>query len=170
MARQILGPRKQRTRQHVIADQSINYVERFIIDEGHTAQQLERDYGYDLLMFTYDEQGYVEPDYVSIQVKSAESLQPVGGDYVYDVDIRDYNLWMLERVPVILILYDAFAKRGYWQAIQRYFLEDPARQPKAGAKTVRVRVPARQGMNRRAVSAMRELKLEPRGPRLGEQP
>ena len=37
MARQILGPRKQRTRQHVIADQSVNYVERFIIDEGHQA-------------------------------------------------------------------------------------------------------------------------------------
>jgi hypothetical protein len=37
MARKIIGPRKQRTRQHVIADQSVNHVERFIIDEGHTA-------------------------------------------------------------------------------------------------------------------------------------
>jgi hypothetical protein len=53
--------RKRRTRQHVIADQSVNYVERFIIDEGHTAQRLQHDYGYDLELTTFDEQGYVEP-------------------------------------------------------------------------------------------------------------
>ena len=47
MVRTNNGPRKQRTRQHVIADQSVNHVERFIIDEGHTAQRLEKDYGYD---------------------------------------------------------------------------------------------------------------------------
>ena len=48
------------SRQHVIMDQSVNYVgERFIIDEGHTTQRLENDYGYDLLLFTFDEQGYV---------------------------------------------------------------------------------------------------------------
>ena len=67
MARTIGGPRKQRTRQHVIADQSVNHVERLIIDEGHTAQRMEKDYGYDLLLFTYDEQGYVEPGLVSLQ-------------------------------------------------------------------------------------------------------
>src|SRR5438876_6756241 len=107
-------PRKQRTRQHVIADQSFNYVERFIIDEGHTAQRIEKDYGYDLLVFTYDEQGYSEPDFLSLQLKAAESLPAVGSDYVFDVDIRDYNLWMLERMPVMLILFDACRSRAYW--------------------------------------------------------
>jgi hypothetical protein len=38
MARTTLHPRKRRTRQHVIADQSVNLVERYVIDEGHTAQ------------------------------------------------------------------------------------------------------------------------------------
>ena len=32
MARRTFEPRKQRTREHVIADQSVNHVERFIID------------------------------------------------------------------------------------------------------------------------------------------
>ena len=41
MARKIFGPRKQRTREHVIADQSVNHVKRFIIDEGHAAQRIE---------------------------------------------------------------------------------------------------------------------------------
>src|SRR5271166_5203708 len=80
MANKIFGPRKQRTRQHVIADQSVNLVERFIIDEGHTAQRIEKDYGYDLLLFTYDEEGYSEPDFLSLQLKAAESLRAVGAN------------------------------------------------------------------------------------------
>lgn len=167
MARQILGPRKQRTRQHVIADQSLNHVERFIIDEGHTAQELARDYGYDLLMFTYDGQGYVEPDYVSLQLKASSSLPPDDSDIPFDVDIRDYHLWMLERMPVILILFDASRRRAYWLAVQQYFREDVARRPKKGAKTVRVRVPTKQAVNRRAVAKMRELKWEARGQVMG---
>jgi hypothetical protein len=36
------APRRQRTRQYVIADLSANYVERFIIDEGNTTHRLEK--------------------------------------------------------------------------------------------------------------------------------
>src|SRR5262245_5190224 len=67
-------PRKQRTRQHVIADQSVNYVERFIIDQGHTTQRVTQDYGYDLILFTYDAAGYVEPGAAFIQLKGSETL------------------------------------------------------------------------------------------------
>jgi len=164
-----LGLRKQRTRQHVIADQSMNYVERYIIDEGHTAQRLERDYGYDLLLFTYDERGFVEPDYVAMQLKAAESLGIVGADYVYDVDIRDYNLWTIERAPVILILFDASQRKAYWLHVQRFFSLNSARQPTKGAKTVRVRVPISQKWTRRAVAAIRELKKKPFGLFVSEQ-
>src|SRR2546421_4975524 len=101
MAKQIFGPRKQRTREHVIADQSVNHVERFIIDEGHRAQRIEKDYGYDLLLFTFDEQGYTEPDSMHLQLKAAETLRAVRAEYIFDLDIRDYNLWMLELMPVI---------------------------------------------------------------------
>jgi hypothetical protein len=163
MARQLLGPRKQRTRQHVIADQSVHYVEGFILDEGHTAQRLERDYGYDLLLFTYDEQGYVEPGILFLQLKAAELLTAVGPDHVFDLDIRDYNLWMLEEMPVILVLFDAPRRRATWLPVQRYFREDVARRPKKGAKTVRVRVPIRQRVNRRAIAKMRDLKWEALG-------
>jgi hypothetical protein len=76
--RQLATPRKRRTRQHVIAAQSVNYVERFIIDAGHTAQRWEADYGYDLVLTTYDEQGYVEPGSVRLQLKAGETLERVG--------------------------------------------------------------------------------------------
>jgi hypothetical protein len=169
MARQLLGPRKQRTRQHVIADQSVHYVEGFILDEGHTAQRLERDYGYDLLLFTYDEQGYVEPGFLFLQLKAAEALKAVGSDYVFDLDVRDYNLWMLEEMPVILILFDAPRRRATWLPVQRYFREDEARRPKKSAKTVRVRVPMRQRVNRRAIAKMRDLKWEALGEAKGDE-
>jgi hypothetical protein len=153
-------PRKRRTRAHVMADQSVNYVERFLIDEGHTAQRQQYDYGYDLNVITYDSKGYVEPGSFFLQLKAAETLNESGTDYVFDLDVRDYNLWMMELLPVILVLYDASRRRAYWLHVQPYFRQDPARQPRPGAKTVRVRVPKRQAVNRRAVAAMRAIKQE----------
>ena len=142
----------------MIADQSVNYIERFLIDEGHTAQRLEKDYGYDLILFTFDEQGYVEPGLVYLQLEASETLEPSGPVYVFDLDIRDYNLWMMDRMPVVLVLFEASRRRAYWLYIQDYFHSDPAHRPKAGAKTVRVRVPARQTVNRQAAARMRRLK------------
>src|SRR5262249_47645326 len=162
MAKKVVGPRKQRTRAHVIADQSVNYVERFIIDEGHTAQRVEKDYGYDLLLFTYDELGYAEPGLVRLQVKAAETWEVVGDDCLFDLDVRDYNLWMNEGTPVILILFDDSRRRSCWLSVRAYFSEDVARRPKKGAKTVRVRVPMEQVVNRRAVAKWRDLSLAAR--------
>ena len=158
MASKIFGPRKRRTREHVIADLSVHHVEGFILEEGHTAQRLDPDYGYDLVLFTYDVQGYIEPDEVYLQLKATEKLQAVGSDYVFDLDVRDYNLWRLVTAPVILILFDASRKRAFWLYIQRYFQEDESRRPRKGARTVCVRVPKRQLLNRRAIASIRSLK------------
>jgi Domain of unknown function (DUF4365) len=150
-------PRKRRTRQHVIADLSVNHVERFILDAGHTVQRLTPDYGYDLLLFTYDEQGYPDPGMAFMQLKAAETLKQAGADYVFDVDIRDYNRWMAEDTPVFLILFDAKRRRAYWLHLQPYFWNDLSRRPPKGARTVRVRVTRRQTISRRGVGTMREL-------------
>src|SRR5437762_4920473 len=122
MTSPIVGPRrKQRTRQHVIADLSVHHVERFILEEGHTAQRLGSDYGYDLILWTFDPHGYPEPGAVYFQFKAAERLEESGSDYVYDLDNRDYNLWLLEKTPVIVSLYDATRRRAYWLHVQCYF-------------------------------------------------
>src|SRR5260370_24782832 len=99
MVNPILGPRKQRTRQHVIADLSGHHVEGFILEEGHTAQRLGSDYGYDLILRTFDEHGYIEPGAIYFQFKAMETLSESGSDYVFDLDIRDYDLWMREEAP-----------------------------------------------------------------------
>ncbi len=160
MAKQMFAPRKQRTRQHVIADLSINHVERIILEAGHTAQRLNPDYGYDLVLFTYDELGFVEPGSVYMQVKASETLETVGVDYVFDLDIRDYNLWRREEAPVILILFAASHRRAYWLWVQNYFRKDAFRLPKKGAKSVRVRVPQRQPVTGKAVAIWRNLKQQ----------
>jgi hypothetical protein len=158
MAGKTSEPRKQRTRQHVIADLSIHHVEGFILEAGHTAQRIVSDYGYDLVMNTFDEEGYAEPGLVYFQFKAMEALDARGSDYVYDLDIRDYNLWVREVMPVIVILFDASRRRAYWVAVRQYFDNDLSRLPKKGAKTVRIRVPKRQAVNGRAIESMRVLR------------
>src|SRR5262249_53350405 len=98
------------------------------------------------------------------QFKAMETLNESGTDFVYDVDIRDYHLWMMEKTPVILVLFDAGARRAYWLAVQRYFREAAARQPKTGAKTVRVRIGKHQTLNGRAVRKIRNPKQQTQGP------
>jgi hypothetical protein len=154
------GERKRRTREHVIADLSLNFVERFILEAGFTAQRWHSDYGYDLTMVTFDEHGFVEPGLVFWQLKASESLRITGEEIAFDVDVKDFNLWIRERFLVILLLYDVAGQRGYWLDIQGYFRANPGRRPRTGAKTVRVRVPVRQRVNRRTLPRIRLLKQE----------
>lgn len=158
MSKPLAVPRKRRTREHVLADLSLNHLERFILEEGHTAQRTGSDYGYDLVMLTHDADGYAEPGLVYFQLKAAETLDVSASDYVYDVDVRDYNLWVREESPVILVLFDATRRRAFWLPVQKYFRDDTARRPKRGARSVRVRLPRRQVVNRRAIAALRDLK------------
>lgn len=160
MARTETNSRKRRTRQHVIADLSVNHVERFILEAGYTVQRMDHDYGYDLQMTSYDDQGYLEAGVVYFQLKGSDQLTAVGENYVFDLDVRDYNLWMIDPMPVVMVLYDARKRRACWLDVQDYFRDQVARQPKPGAKTVRVRVPQRQTLSRRTMLRLRSRKQE----------
>jgi hypothetical protein len=165
-----LGPRKRRTRQHVIADLSVHHVEGFILEEGHTTQRLGSDYGYDLIARTFDDQGYIEPGAIYFQFKARATLEVSRTDLVYDLDIRDFNLWIREEAPVILVLYHGVRRRAVWLPIQNYFLEDLSRLPTKGRKTVRVRIPGRQIVNCMAIRKMREIKQKRILTAKGEKP
>ena len=66
-------PRKMRTRGHVLADLSINHVERQVLRCGFSADRVQYDYGYDLTMATYSDSGEFEP------VRStSRSRRPIG--------------------------------------------------------------------------------------------
>jgi hypothetical protein len=71
--------RKRRTREHVIADLSVNHVERHILQCGWTVQRFSPDYGLDLLMNTFNRRGEIENGDVRFQIKATETLKLVSG-------------------------------------------------------------------------------------------
>jgi len=157
----IYAPRKRRTRQHVIADQSVNHVMGLVFDAGFTVETKTRDYGYDLEMKTYDEEGFIEPGLVYFQIKASDNPKEVSDAYVYDLDIRDYNLWKTELTLIVLVLYDAIHRRAYWLDVKRYFREDDKRRPAKGAKWVRVRIPKTQYLTQQTIAEFRLRKTIP---------
>ncbi len=161
----------RRTRQHVIASMSRNYVERFILTKGHTADRRIDDYGYDLFVETYDEDGYVEIGEIRIQLKATDRLEKrKGGDSIWvDIDMRHYELWIDELMPVFLIFFDSQERRAYWLHVQNYFAADPSRRPRRSAKTLRVRIPLANELTEDTVDEMRAKKsnVVARDPRKG---
>ena len=64
--------RKRRTREHVIADLSINHVERQALLAGYTVNEWLSDYGIDLVLSTYTEEGETESGIIFLQVKATD--------------------------------------------------------------------------------------------------
>jgi hypothetical protein len=156
-----LGPTKQRTRRHVIASQSLNHVEKFIFDQGHSAERVANDYGYDLMVSTYDAEGFVEPGAILLQLKATDNIIKVkNGTHVsFTVSIRDYRLWMAEGYPVFLIVYDALVRKAYWLYFQAYFQSETAREPRANATKVNVRIPIADELSEATIDYMRDRKV-----------
>src|SRR5260370_27882324 len=69
--------RKRRTRAHVIADLSINHVEKRVLQCGWVVQRFSPDYGLDLLMSTFNRRGEIENGDVRLQVKATDTLKIV---------------------------------------------------------------------------------------------
>ena len=153
-------PTKQRTRKHVIASQCLNHVEKFVYDKGHSAERVESDYGYDLMVSTYDNEGYVEAGFILLQLKATDSIRKIENDtYVsFTISIKDYRLWMAEGYPVFLIVYDAIDRNAYWLYFQKYFSDDKTREPTAKATTVTVRIPIGNELSAATIDYMRARK------------
>jgi len=136
-------PRKRRTREHIIADLSVNHVERQVLLGGYTLERFEYDYGTDLLMFTYNRAGEIEKDYVFFQVKASTRLNLRRGEKSFPIriDRRDLLHWRAQMLPVILIVYDAKSGVAYWLYIQSYFQKQPGLNLFAAGKTVTVHMP-----------------------------
>jgi hypothetical protein len=71
-ARKPLG--KRRTREHVIADLSMNFVQRIILESGCAGARMADDYGYDFFIETFDSSGNVEAGFVFLQLKASDNI------------------------------------------------------------------------------------------------
>lgn len=164
--------RKKRTREHVIADQSLAHVQWFIANAGFTSEAVGKDYGYDVTVNTFDENGFIEGGAILIQLKASETLarHADGLHFAFDLDMRDYDLWTEEPNPVFLILYEAATRRAYWLFVQPYLRGPGAPKPRANAKTVRVKVPKINKVRTAFFRHARGLKAEALKLMLGAKP
>jgi len=146
-------PGKMRTREHVLADLGINYVERQVLLFGCSVQRIYSDYGYDLIMSSFNANGEIEAGIVFFQVKATDNLQLLGDGKTVSwvVSRRDLLLWVSEAFPVILVVYDGRRDRAFWLHVQAYFADHPSADLFLAGQTISVHLPVTNRLNRRSV-------------------
>src|SRR5688572_17417372 len=99
--------RKRRTREHVIADLSVNHVERFALLCGFSVERMRLDYGIDLIVHTYNRSGEIENGRLLFQLKASDrAAYSTDGQFAQcRIETRDANYWLGESMPVILVQY-----------------------------------------------------------------
>lgn len=115
--------RKRRTREHIIADMAVNYLEQHALSCGFAIERISHDYGIDANLYTYSNSGELENGCIYIQLKATESPKySKKGDFLsFAIKKSDLETWLEEPLPVILVVYDVTIDRAYWVYIQRYF-------------------------------------------------
>lgn len=150
-------PRKRRTRGHVIADIAVNHVERFVYAAGFTAERVRHDYGYDLLVATFDEFGFVEQGHVSVQIKATEHarLSANSDSVVLRLDVADILAWMENPMPVLLVIFEASSRKAHWLYVQRDLRSVTI---KARQATVTIRISKSRRLGKSAIESARRWK------------
>ena len=152
--------RPRRTRSHIIASQSHNYIEKFFIDKGHTVNRPGEDYGYDLLVNTFDDLGYAESGEIRIQLKASDKPKySRDKSFIsFKISRKHFELWMSEAMPVFLILYDARQQTAYWVYVQdRFGKQSPHGFLRSGS-TCTLRIPLTNEFTEATVDYARERK------------
>jgi hypothetical protein len=152
----------QRPRAHVIADLSVNHVERFFIAAGHVPTGVPKDYGYDITVVTHDRRGNAENRIVYLQLKASERLTFAPGtrSYPFQISRRHYNLWKNEIMPVFLVRYSARTARAYWLYLQPFFERHPNLFKRPSQKTAMILIPSARRFDAAAVEYMADRKRE----------
>ena len=145
--------RKRRTREHIIADLSVNHVERHALLCGYTLERFRHDYGIDLVLFTYDQEGQVEDESVFLQVKASDALRLRKGQesFSFRIDRRDLVHWLAQMMPVILIVYNAQTDVAYWLYVQSYIRNLAGFNLFTAGKSVTVEFSLTNRVNARAI-------------------
>jgi hypothetical protein len=147
--------RKRRTRQHVIADLSVNFVERQALLAGFVIDKVAHDYGIDLEIRTFNRRGEVEQGKIPVQVKATDRLTLDSGKSSVACRIKRADLlyWLAEPLPVILVAYDARKDTAYWLYVQAYFAGQTGFHLFAAGREVTVRIPTNQVLDANAIRA-----------------
>ncbi len=155
------GNRKQRTREHVLADLSANFLERTILRRGHKFDRpSEVEYGTDGIMLHFAENGSLENGEVRFQLKATDNLKLTHKKQYASVVVDEGNLhhWANDVAhPFILVIYDAARNRAYWLDVQAYVHTNYI-VPKGD--TVTLLVPVKNKLTLYSIDYFRKLSLE----------
>lgn len=161
------GTRKLRPRSRVIADMSVNFLERKVLQRGHRLIRIpeEFDDGTDAILRTnHPDTTEFETGQVDFQLKATDGPRWTqdGVELAVELEVAHLHFWYHQVFfPVILIVYDAPKHRAYWLDIQEY-LETNAQEfgqaRETEAKTMTVRVPAKNRVDVRTIDHFRSLK------------
>jgi hypothetical protein len=150
--------RKRRTREHILEDLSLHHIQGFVLRCGFTVQPTRADYGYDMCLQTYNDQGEIEDELIWLQLKAGETLDRYllkkDDCFSFPINVKDYRLWTRAILPVYFILYDARLDEAYWSSMK----DDTLPSPKATEKTVQLHVPRHQIVGIQTVLMMRQRK------------
>ena len=151
------APRKRRTRQHVIADLGVNFVERQALMRGHSVERWLHDYGMDMVLWMFDDRGEVEPGLVFVQVKATDrpALATSGGFVSCRIHRADLRAWLDQPMPVILALYDAVGDRAWWLYVQAVFGGVNRFRSVGGSATLTARIPTANVLDVAAIDRFR---------------
>ena len=105
----------------------------------------------------------MESDFLLIQLKATDVLRRVntGQDFALTLERRDLEAWIVNRVPVFLILYDVLNEAGYWMEIQNRSIRN-ALTNRTG-DTLTLHLPVANRVDGTAVAEMRRIKNQTNG-------
>jgi hypothetical protein len=161
MARRRAGiPLKRRTREHVLADLSANYVEKQALLCGYTAERVRLDYGIDLVVQTFNRRSEVESSRILFQLKATDRIRTSAGAGAASCRIEQADLahWLDEPFPVVLVLYDARKDAGYWCYVQKHFANLSGFDLANCGKRVTVAIPPSNILDRAAMKMLARVK------------
>ena len=171
------GRRKRRPRTRVIADMSVNFLERQVLRRGHRLIRIpeESDDGTDAIMRTHNpDTTEVETGQVDFQLKATDDLRIVAGATSIPciVEMAHLHFWYHQVFyPFILVLYDARKHRAYWLDIQAYVddhADEVGRAVENESASITVRIPITNKLTVTAIDRLRKL-LQDRTQRLDSE-
>jgi Domain of unknown function (DUF4365) len=151
--------RKRRTRGHIIEDLGFNHVERQVLLAGYTLQNVRDDYGYDGYIQTFNENGEIEQSFILMQLKSTDNLQKSenGDKILFDLSVRDLELWLSGREVMVLIIYDALNEKAFFIEMKDYFEKNIA-SLKNVRKFVRIYISTKNILTQNSIFELRKIK------------
>ena len=162
--------RPERTREHYVDALGRNYIERLILLQGHTADEPRPDYGYDIVITTFDykgtsdfKRGEVENGAIYVQLKSTDTMKKAKKDSAqisFPIKRRHLVYWINEPLPVVLIVYSVPDQQGYWLHMQPYLKASGFTMPPVTQEEVTVHLSMNNVVDEAAIETFRQYKAD----------